>query len=632
MSNTHSGKGNNQKSHKSGTAAANTGGIHDHDRKQHREKTDTGNTVTDIAGQRRQQQNESRIKTPSAKSIWAQISSDSDFFTDTEPTDAQDGKDPILSIPRHHMYAIWALVTIALITAIILPAPEEISNRNDYTWVSTGRLPDSHPGMSRNIFSDEDVNATETLDSEPIPFNVLYDEDESEKSDDSADNEWFTQTVVPGDNINNIFMSLNQPFAVLKAIEQVPEYGKNIRSIKPDDKLYFLFNNKMQILQLVKPYDRQHQLRFTRPSPDSLEFTAVLEPKDAHLDNQNDDEIKSTTVIAGQTRPEEQQTQGDKKEPEVTQTADSGSTGKQQDNRAEEARKQQELAKKKAEEEARRKAEEKKLAEEKARRELISKRKELVTFSIQKGDTFVQAAQRAGLTKSEALKITQLYKGRMQPKHLRPGDEVRVLFASSKPNSKINAVSIKSQKNGRLNAFRNTANNSYYDDKGTHARMSTKFNRYPVAGPIRITSNFNPHRRHPITGKVRPHNGTDFGVKVGTPIFAPADGIVTKATFQRAAGNYVVIQHRGDYSTVYMHLSKILVKPGQKVKANDRIALSGNTGASTGPHLHYEVRIKGVPVNALKVSLPSSGYDGDSASEKKFKIQIAEYKRKMGIN
>ena len=131
MSNTHSGKGNNQKSHKSGTAAANTGGIHDHDRKQHREKTDTGNTVTDIAGQRRQQQNESRIKTPSAKSIWAQISSDSDFFTDTEPTDAQDGKDPILSIPRHHMYAIWALVTIALIPFHLLVL-SEVSLKYEY--------------------------------------------------------------------------------------------------------------------------------------------------------------------------------------------------------------------------------------------------------------------------------------------------------------------------------------------------------------------------------------------------------------------------------------------------------------------------------------------------------------------
>lgn len=561
----------------------------------------------------------------SAKSLWAQISSNSDFFSDTEPADNN-------KIPRHHMYAIWSLVVISLITAIFLPTPEEISNRNEYSWESTGRHPDIHNGMSRNIFSEEDVNATETLDSDPIPFSDLYDEDENEKS---GDNEWFTQTVVPGDNINNIFMSLNQPFAVLKAIEQVPQYGSNIRSIKPKDKLYFLFNDKMQILQLVKPYDRQNQLRFSRQSPDSLDFTVVLEPIDSHLNSQNDDEIKSTTEIAVQPKTEESGDHG-KNETQQTKTEqpkDQQTAAAEKDKQDKEAEKKaQELARQKAEAEAKRKAEEKRLAEEKARRDLLNRRKELVTFTINKGDTFVQAAQRAGLTKAEAIKITELYRGRMQPKHLRPGDEIRVLFASSKPNSKINAVTIKSQKNGRMNAFRDTSNNSYYDDKGIHARKSTKFNRYPVAGPIRVTSNFNPNRRHPITGKVRPHNGTDFGVKVGTPIFAPADGIVTKATFQRAAGNYIVIQHRGDYSTVYMHLSKILVKPGQKVKANDRIALSGNTGASTGPHLHYEVRIKGVPVNALKVSLPNSGYGGDSATEKRLKAQIAEYKRKLGIN
>ena len=545
----------------------------------------------------------------------------------------------LFSIPRHHMYAIWILLTFSFITAIFLPTPEEISNKNEYSWVSTGRLPDSHAYMNRNVFSEEDINATETIDSDPIPFSALYDEDDDNSSDEA---EWFTQTIVQGDNINNIFRSLNQPYAVLKAMEQVPQYGQNISIIKPGNKLYFLFNNQMQILQMVKPYDKQHQLRFIRPTTDSLEFTAVIEPIDAHLTDQNDDEVKSTTEIAVQ--PQNQQsapnkestlTQTDKKE---TVAPDSSTPASAE----EKARREQELAKKKAAEEARKKAaleaelarkkaaEEKRQAEERARREMLSKRKELVVFKIQNGDTFNKAAQRAGLTKDEAYKITNLYKGRLQPKNLRPGDEVRVLFTSSKPNSKINAVSINSQKNGRLNAFRDPSSNSYLDDTGIHTKKSTKFNRYPIAGQIRITSHFNPNRQHPITRKVRPHNGTDFGVKVGTPIFAPADGVVTKATFQNAAGNYIVIQHKGDYSTVYMHLSKILVKPGQRVRANDRIALSGNTGASTGPHLHYEVRIKGVPVDALRVSLPSSGAY-DSSKENKFKTQIAEYKRRLGI-
>lgn len=112
---------------------------------------------------------------------------------------------------------------------------------------------------------------------------------------------------------------------------------------------------------------------------------------------------------------------------------------------------------------------------------------------------------------------------------------------------------------------------------------------------------------------------------------APADGVVVRATYQRAAGNYIVIQHANSRSTVYMHLSKILVKVGDKVSARQRIALSGNTGASTGPHLHYELRINNRPVNAMKTSLPS-GSTSEVISDPKFKKIIAEYKRKLQID
>lgn len=90
----------------------------------------------------------------------------------------------------------------------------------------------------------------------------------------------------------------------------------------------------------------------------------------------------------------------------------------------------------------------------------------------------------------------------------------------------------------------------------------------------------------------------------GTPVLAVGDGEVVMAKRSGAAGYYVAIRHGRTYTTRYMHLRKLLVKPGQKVKRGDRIALSGNTGRSTGPHLHYEVWINQQAVNPLTAKLP----------------------------
>ena len=87
---------------------------------------------------------------------------------------------------------------------------------------------------------------------------------------------------------------------------------------------------------------------------------------------------------------------------------------------------------------------------------------------------------------------------------------------------------------------------------------------------------------------------------------APADGVVEIAKYSRTAGYYIVIRHRGSYSTVYMHLSKLLVNQGQSVKIGQMIARSGNTGISTGPHLHYELRRNNRPINAMRVTLPAN--------------------------
>ena len=141
----------------------------------------------------------------------------------------------------------------------------------------------------------------------------------------------------------------------------------------------------------------------------------------------------------------------------------------------------------------------------------------------------------------------------------------------------------------------------------------------------RISSPFNPNRRHPVTGRVRPHKGVDFAVAPGTPVIAPAEGLVEKVAYQAGgAGRYVVIRHGREYQTVYMHLSRALVRAGQMVKKGERIALTGNTGISTGPHLHYEFHINDRAVNPLTVKLPGTSSGMATAERKQFLIRAKE--------
>ncbi len=118
---------------------------------------------------------------------------------------------------------------------------------------------------------------------------------------------------------------------------------------------------------------------------------------------------------------------------------------------------------------------------------------------------------------------------------------------------------------------------------------------------ISIRSGFG-WRRDPFTRGYRFHQGLDLAGRIGTPIYATADGLVLDPYAKSSMGGYgkvVVINHGFGYQTLYGHLSKILVKPGDKVKRGQIIGLMGSTGRSVGPHLHYEIHYKGTPVNPI---------------------------------
>ena len=124
------------------------------------------------------------------------------------------------------------------------------------------------------------------------------------------------------------------------------------------------------------------------------------------------------------------------------------------------------------------------------------------------------------------------------------------------------------------------------------------------------------NRTHPVLGGTRSHKGVDLAAPTGTPIYATADGTVGKAEWFSSYGMYVAIDHGGDLETRYAHMSRIAVASGQRVRKGDVIGYVGSTGRSTGPHLHYEVRVAGAAVNPVPYMADSGAASGYALAAK----------------
>ncbi|BBA84739.1 uncharacterized protein NAREPO1_02310 [endosymbiont of Euscepes postfasciatus] len=132
-------------------------------------------------------------------------------------------------------------------------------------------------------------------------------------------------------------------------------------------------------------------------------------------------------------------------------------------------------------------------------------------------------------------------------------------------------------------------------------KLKNKFIGFPVKDKFKISSKFNLQRLNPITNKLSPHKGIDIAVPLNTPIFSVDFGIIIEVSYNKYAGNYVIIKHNDKYTTKYMHLDKIFVYKNKLVKKNELIGLSGNSGKSTGPHLHFEFWINNIAVDPIKI-------------------------------
>ncbi|HHF6546903.1 murein DD-endopeptidase MepM [Haemophilus influenzae] len=274
------------------------------------------------------------------------------------------------------------------------------------------------------------------------------------------------------------------------------------------------------------------------------------------------------------------------------------------------------------------------LEDGKFKRQVIEKksiwRKEVLKGEIQ--NSLNSSLREKGLDTRQISQLSNALQWQVSLRKLKKGTQFAILVSREYLGDKLtgqgNVEALRISSGGKNYYAVQAANGRYYNQQGE--TLGKGFARYPLQRQARVSSPFNPNRRHPVTGRIRPHKGVDFSVSQGTPVIAPADGIVEKVAYQAGgAGRYVMLRHGREYQTVYMHLSKSLVKAGQTVKKGERIALSGNTGISTGPHLHYEFHINGRAVNPLTVKLPGTSSGMSSAERKQFLVRVREAERML---
>ncbi|NLQ18357.1 peptidoglycan DD-metalloendopeptidase family protein [Marinomonas sp. M1K-6] len=223
--------------------------------------------------------------------------------------------------------------------------------------------------------------------------------------------------------------------------------------------------------------------------------------------------------------------------------------------------------------------------------------------------SFYLSAKKIGLSDANILMIHDVLQGRVNfRKDLRVDDTFDVVVKKGSIDgirvgeTQLEALQI-TVKGQTYRAFFHS-DGRFYDQDGNS--LTPALLRWPTKQEYRISSSFNANRLHPITGHPAPHNGVDLATPSGTEVLATGDGIVTRVANHKYAGKYVVVNYTGPYGSRFLHLNKVLVKQGQQVKRGQVIALSGNTGRTTGAHLHYELHVRGRPVNPMTAQIPTT--------------------------
>ena len=224
-----------------------------------------------------------------------------------------------------------------------------------------------------------------------------------------------------------------------------------------------------------------------------------------------------------------------------------------------------------------------------------------------------QTIDEAGLSQRLVLALAdEIYPWTINFFSVQPGDKFKVIYDARYVDGefigigKVHAANFNHLKNDYYAFnFNGEGYDDYFDEVGNNLRNA--FLKAPVQF-TRISSRYQPRRRHPVTGRIKAHKGTDFAAPKNTPIFSTADGIVTHAQYKRYNGNYVKVRHNATYTTQYLHMNKIAkgIRPGKKVKQGEVIGYVGKTGLATGYHVCYRFWVNGKQKDPFKVKLPPS--------------------------
>lgn len=225
-----------------------------------------------------------------------------------------------------------------------------------------------------------------------------------------------------------------------------------------------------------------------------------------------------------------------------------------------------------------------------------------------------EAGQRAGLSDNIIMQMAGIFAWDVDfAADIRAGDRFTLIFEEQfKDGEKVGEGPIIAaeftNRDRRIRSVRyvdSTGRADYFSPDGRSLRKA--FLRTPV-NFTRISSRFNLKRRHPILHKIRAHRGVDYAAPKGTAVKASGDGKVIFAGRKGGYGRTIIVQHGSIYTTLYAHLSRFSkgVRPGKRVMQGQTIGYVGSTGLATGPHLHYEFRVRGVHRDPLKVEFPKT--------------------------
>ena len=237
-----------------------------------------------------------------------------------------------------------------------------------------------------------------------------------------------------------------------------------------------------------------------------------------------------------------------------------------------------------------------------------------------------ESTMKAGASPQLTAQVVKLMGAKLDfSRDIQAGDGFRLVFDRKLTESgrtietgRLRYVEIDAKgKTTKFFRFEHDGQEDYFDEAGKNTKGFLL--RTPVDG-ARITSSFGA-RPHPILGYTRMHPGIDFGASKGTPVYAAGDGVVAESRWAGGYGNWVRINHSGGWSTGYGHLSRFVVRAGQKVRQGQIVAYVGSTGLSTGPHLHYEIWIKGKKVNPKGAKVPQGGTELSGAQLAAFRAE-----------